>query len=138
MKTFQLLFITLLLGISFSACSKDDNNNDTNAFDKNFLKQTKWSGMFISSVDGIESQHNVVIYFTTDSRGNYDFPEDIVHNIEFNYIVDGNLLSIGGVNLSPMNGDWMLIDMNKDKLSFKKGLASSSKYYNLELSKIEN
>lgn len=77
----------------------------------------------------------ILFFFITDNRGNYDFPNSVFHNIEFNYTVDDKLLNIQGDDKSVINGDWILTYLGNNKLSFRKGLASNMEYYTLELTK---
>lgn len=136
-KVSCIVLAIIALCLCLLSCRDDDNEK----LNPNFLKQTKWTGTFVSINDGkIDFEDNVNLYFTTENRGSYSFSTSFVSSFNFNYIVDDKLLNIkseknnnGYVKI--MTGDWILTEMKNDKLSFTKGIVSDENYCIMKLTK---
>lgn len=134
MKFLKLFFVVFMLSTIVSSCSDDDSNIPI--FDANFIKQTNWAGTMTIVTDGkIDQEYGVNILFITESQGQYEYTSGLYNaNKDFRYDLNDKLITIGGNRDEYITGDWILMDIKADKMSFKKGL--SKDYSILDLVKV--
>jgi len=126
------LTLAAILALILVSCNDDDDYIPK--FNSEFLKQTEWTGTFKTIKDGdVESSFNITMFFTTDSRGTYDSNNNLIIDKDFEYGLDDNLMVIYGRQGRVIVGDWVLLEIKKNELSFRKGLSSSNTYYKLDL-----
>lgn len=137
MKKYKFLFIVSILVILFSGCSDDDGKDP--ALSSTFLKQTRWTGSMKKIVSGeVYSDDQVTFYFTSENRGSHDFSNRPLYAFQrdFSYTVDDKVLTVEGREEVNTTGDWILLYIKNNALSFRKDLTSDNSYYILELRKI--
>lgn len=132
MKIIQTLFLFSIILLLFSC--NDDENKESFIFSTTTLRQTQWSGTlnesYIASMDEhVSSTINVGIFFISENKGRYSLKwENIVQPTEdtFEYIVNDKILTIE--NGTKLNGDWLLIQFDKDKMILEKGTGGENAY----------
>jgi hypothetical protein len=137
MKKYQILFIISILVILFSGCSDDDGKDPV--LSGTFLKQTRWAGSMKKIVSGeVYSDDRVTFYFTTENRGSHDFSNRPLYAFQrdFTYTIDDKVLIIEGREEVNTTGDWILLHITDNTLSFRKDLTNDYNYCTLELRKV--
>lgn len=127
MKVIQTILLFSLSLLIFS-CDEENLVNVTS------LQQTKWAGAlnesYIGSMDEpISSIIGIGIFFISDNEGRYSLKwENIDQATEdtFEYTIDGKVLTIK--NGTKLNGNWLFIQSDKDKMILEKGTSGENAY----------
>lgn len=125
MKIIQTILIFSFSLFLFS-CNKENNNHF--GFDTKSLKQTQWTGTLSESFKFDEQQisrtYNVGIVFYTESNGKCNVE---TNESGFNYSINEKLLTITNGE-SEMNGRWLLIQLDENKMTLEKGTGGENAY----------
>lgn len=114
MRFIKLIFSSLLLILSFSACSSDSLSE---------LYQTRWSGDLTCK----RGPYKIDIFFIKENSGtasgvNKNYPADSFE-ITFSYAKEGNVISFTSNGTDFLSGTWFITKLNKKEFIFdnKKG-----------------
>lgn len=125
--------VCVLLCTSFTACSKDDDNNLDLSIE--YLNQSSWKGEYsLKTKDGeIYSTSDIGITFTTEDEGLFTiFSGDADRHNSSEYIVysiDKKKLIIARRSIydsTLISGDWFVLEKNKNKMVLVKDLETST------------
>lgn len=90
-----------------------------------FLKQTGWEGVYTNKKPEGTETTRMKILFTTENRGSsVEYYGERFYEYSFNYAIDSNLVTIS--NYGMLNGDWLAVEKNSEKLVLKRGLTGTS------------
>lgn len=143
MRIKELLSV-LILTCLFSACGSDDAEEVVAEYrgQLSHLKQTYWSGtMTRERGEKSEQMGKVDIMFLTDERGNSAVERTDLDNkmqtLNFTYEVDVRLITIRGENDSHyLNGDWMLVKEEANRLVLVRGVNYRYSRTKLDLTRV--
>ncbi|WP_071145530.1 hypothetical protein [Bacteroides ihuae] len=126
MKIIQAILIFSLSLILFS-CG-DDDNIDFNAAS---LEQTQWSGT-LKETDAWgngEYTANIGMIFYSEDKGRCSVKrgDDSPFEYDFDYSIDGKILVLNEKK-GDLDGYWLLIQSNKDKMVLEKGTGGDGAY----------
>ena len=134
MKSFKFLLAFFMLSVVLLSCSKDDK---TPVFDSDFIKQVKWNGTLVLFGEwGIEDGTTLGLnmFFSTDNRGKFDYTYGASsYNDDFKYRLEDKLLVIQASGDPYISGEWVLIDIDKNRMLWRKNITSDTNYSTLEL-----
>gem|GEM_PF-6417556 len=117
MKKITIYIMLILVGSTFTSCHKEEPKPE---FNITSIKQTFWKGTFRINLKDEQSEEVISFLFINDKVGQYEFEESLVGSFDFN--VDGKLLRITGLHAAEVEGNWKVIEYNKNKLILKNEL----------------
>lgn len=136
MKIIKIILV-LFAGFFLSNCSDDDEVAYESQFSN--LEQTSWKGTLISEVgEEITDSGKADILFLTEEHGNSIVVKNgLIQKWGFGYVVNNKLLTISRPDPNSYNehfleGDWILIHEEKDRLVFEQALVDN-KYLKMTL-----
>lgn len=141
MKKLKIISILIII-LSFINCTNNDDIEEAPSKLPD-LKQTAWKGTLITKTSGqITDNGEVSILFLTENRGNSVVVKNgRVQKWDFKYTTDNKLLTIeqpfSSINLHLLEGDWILTEIEVNRLVLVQGLNDEYKQMIMDIYKVE-
>lgn len=118
----------LIFSLSFMLFSCENDEIENLNFNTEYLKQTQWIGKLHESErlngETINHDYNVGLIFYTDNEGRSNVGS---YDSNFKYSIDNKLLTITK-GYGVLNGKWLLIQFDKEKMVLEKGTGGDDSY----------